>query len=91
LLEAISRSWDLNRALDSGTCPPCVASVAEVFARHGAVHKLLGAGGGGYLLALAPDSASAAAIREELLRNPPNSGARFVVPTLSRGLQITRS
>ena len=48
-------------------------------------------GGGGYLLALAPDPAVAAEIRDALRRDPPNPGARFVSPSLSPGLQITRS
>lgn len=91
LAEAIRRSWALNRELDAGTCPPAVAPVAAAMERHGAAFKLLGAGGGGYLLALAPDAAAAAAIREDLLRAPPNPRARFVAPSLSGGLQTTRS
>ncbi len=59
--------------------------------RHGAALKLLGAGGGGYLLALAPTAADAAAIRADLTREPPNPRARFVTPSLSAGLQVTRS
>ncbi len=91
LMEALRRSWDLNRELDSGTCPPALVPIAETMERHGAACKLLGAGGGGYMLAIAPGAAEAAAIREELSRNPPNPGARFVSISLSRGLQITRS
>lgn len=91
LCEALRRSWDLNRELDSGTCPDSLLPVVSAMERHGAALKLLGAGGGGYLFAIAPDAASATAIREELTRNPPNPGARFVSLSLSRGLQITRS
>ncbi len=91
LCEALRRSWRLNCDLDSGTCPPVLVPVISAFERHGAAFKLLGAGGGGYLLAVAPDPAAAAAIREDLLRAAPNPGARFVSPSLSRGLQITRS
>ena len=91
LAEALRRSWALNRELDSGTCPPSVAPIVAVMENHGAALKLLGAGGGGYLLALAPDAAAAAAIRDDLKRNPPNPRARFVAPSLSRGLQVTRS
>ncbi len=91
LAEALRRSWALNRELDAGTCPPSVAPIAEVLERHGAAFKLLGAGGGGYLFAVAPSAAAAAEIRLELGRNPPNPRARFVTPSLSAGLQITRS
>ncbi len=91
LCEALRRSWSLNCELDSGTCPDALLPAVSAMRRRGAAHKLLGAGGGGYLFAIAPDAASAAEIREELTRNPPNPGARFVSISLSRGLQITRS
>ena len=91
LAEALRRSWALNCELDSGTCPPSVAPIAAVLERHGAAFKLLGAGGGGYLFAVAPSAAAAAEIRLELGRHPPNPRARFVAPSLSSGLQITRS
>ena len=91
LAEALRRSWALNCELDSGTCPPSVAPIAAVLERHGAAFKLLGAGGGGYLFAVAPSAAAAAEIRLELGRHPPNPRARFVTPSLSAGLQITRS
>ena len=91
LAEALRRSWALNCELDAGTCPPSVAPIAVVLERHGAAFKLLGAGGGGYLFAVAPSAAAAAEIRLELGRNPPNPRARFVAPSLSAGLQITRS
>ena len=91
LAEAIRRSWALNNELDAGTCPPEIAPLVAAFESRGAAVKLLGAGGGGYLLALAPDPAVAAEIRDALRRDPPNPGARFVSPSLSPGLQITRS
>jgi galactokinase/mevalonate kinase-like predicted kinase len=89
--ESIRRSWSLNKELDAGTCPPQIASVVKIFEDGGAALKLLGAGGGGYLLAIAPDVAAASQIRSKLLENPPNPGARFVTASLSPGLQITRS
>ena len=91
LVEAIRRSWALNNELDAGTCPPQIAPIVAAFESRGAAVKLLGAGGGGYLLALAPDPAVAAGIRDALRRDPPQPGARFVSPSLSPGLQITRS
>ena len=54
--------------------------------------KLLGAGGGGYLLMFAKDEAAAARIKRTLTQNPPNPRARFVDFTLSdTGMQLTRS
>ncbi|MBM4147925.1 MAG: bifunctional fucokinase/L-fucose-1-P-guanylyltransferase [Lentisphaerae bacterium] len=91
-IESVRRSWRLNMELDPGTCPAEVAAIlARVESRTSAV-KLLGAGGGGYMLMLAPDAAAARAVREELTGAPPNPRARFVKLSLSRtGFQVTRS
>ncbi len=92
LREAIRRSWDLNCALDSGTCPPEVKAITSRIQPFNPAFKLLGAGGGGYMMILAPDVAGAAAITETLRLNPPNPRARFVSMAISQtGMQITRS
>jgi len=88
----IGRSWHLNQALDSGTNTPAIAAILARIDPwvHGL--KLLGAGGGGYLLIAAKSVDAAARIRNELESNPPNAGARFVDFNLSQtGLQVTRS
>ena len=92
LLSAIRNSWVLNQRLDAGTNPPAVQQIlAQVEDFLGAA-KLLGAGGGGYLLLFAKDDAAGAKIREILQQNPPNPRARFVDFALSEtGLQVTRS
>ena len=57
-----------------------------------AASKLLGAGGGGYMLMLAKDPEAAVRIRGALDRSPPNAKARFVEFDVSAtGLEITRS
>ena len=57
-----------------------------------AAAKLLGAGGGGYLLMFAKDDEAAVRIRQTLTTHPPNKLARFVNVSLSdTGLQVTRS
>jgi galactokinase/mevalonate kinase-like predicted kinase len=54
--------------------------------------KLLGAGGGGYLLLFGKDETAAARIKQQLTSHPPNARARFVDFSLSEtGLQLTRS
>ena len=89
---AVRRSWRLNQLLDAGTNPP---PVQEIITRMGddiVACKLLGAGGGGYMLALARDAAAAAAVRDRLTDDPPNDRARFVdVSVSTTGLQVTRS
>lgn len=88
----VQRSWELNQALDSGTNPPAVAAIIGSVGDWTAGVKLLGAGGGGYMLLLAKDEPAAARIRHALTTNPPNPRARFVDFALSStGLQITRS
>jgi galactokinase/mevalonate kinase-like predicted kinase len=92
LLAAIRNSWVLNQRLDAGTNPPAVQQILEAVGDYLAAAKLLGAGGGGFLLLLAKDPEAGSRIKETLLRHPPNARARFVDFTLSEtGLQLTRS
>jgi len=88
----IRRTWELNQRLDPGTNPPEVRRILQPVEPLLSGMKLLGAGGGGYLLMLAKDGQSAGQIRQILENDPPNPRARFVEVSLSRGgLQITRS
>ena len=92
LCEAVRRSWTLNRQVDAGTDPAPVREIVSRIAEHAAGVKLLGAGGGGYLLILAKDQDAAARIRQRLEEKPPNAGARFVSLRISEtGFQVTRS
>lgn len=92
LCAAIRNSWRLNQRLDAGTNPPQVSAILEPVQDYLAATKLLGAGGGGYLLMFAKDTEAAARIRQTLTAHPPNPRARFVNFNLSdSGLQITRS
>jgi galactokinase/mevalonate kinase-like predicted kinase len=92
LAMAVDRSWDLNQQLDAGTNPPEVRSILAGINDYMHSCKLLGAGGGGYLLIFAKDLQAAHHIRKKLAENPPNSRARFVEWKLSAGgLEITRS
>ncbi|MGE4586130.1 MAG: bifunctional fucokinase/fucose-1-phosphate guanylyltransferase [Mangrovibacterium sp.] len=92
LARKIARSWELNCLLDAGTNPPEVQQVISRIADQAAGWKLLGAGGGGYLLILAKDPEAAARIRTNLQNDPPNGLARFVDLRLSdSGFQLSRS
>lgn len=92
LCEAVRRSWELNQRLDSGTNPPEVQGIERHIGDDAAGYKLLGAGGGGYLLILARDPRAAQRIRDRLTATPPNDRARFVDFKVSQtGLRITRS
>ncbi len=92
LTAAIANSWELNQRLDSGTNPPAIQAILDSVQDYLGAAKLLGAGGGGYLLMLAKDERAAEKIKQRLTENPPNKLARFVQITLSEtGLQLTRS
>ena len=92
LAGAIDRSWRLNQQLDAGTNTPEVQAILGTAGPGLAAAKLLGAGGGGYLLMFAHDEDAARQIRHTLTVHPPNDRARFVDFGLSdTGLQVTRS
>jgi galactokinase/mevalonate kinase-like predicted kinase len=92
LIEGVHRSWLLNQQLDPGTNPPEVQRILDGIEDYVAATKLLGAGGGGYLLLFAKDEVAARRIRQALTEHPPNERARFVAIGLSdTGLQLTRS
>jgi galactokinase/mevalonate kinase-like predicted kinase len=92
LLAAIRNSWTLNQRLDAGTNPPEVQQILDGIHDYLGAAKLLGAGGGGYLLLFGKDEAAAARIKQLLTNHPPNARARFVDFSLSEtGLQLTRS
>ncbi len=92
LFAVIRASWQLNQRLDSGTNPPGVQQILDRIGDWLAATKLLGAGGGGFLLLFAKDETAAGRIRKELTANPPNARARLVEFSLSdTGLQLTRS
>ena len=90
--EIVRNSWMLNQRLDRGTNTPMVQAILDACGDDLAAAKLLGAGGGGYLLMFARSADAAARIRTRLEDRPPNPRARFVSASVSgTGLQITRS
>jgi fucokinase / fucose-1-phosphate guanylyltransferase len=92
LLAAIRNSWSLNQRLDAGTNPPEVQAILGLVGDYLGAAKLLGAGGGGYLLLFGKDESATARIKQLLTNHPPNTRARFVDFSLSQtGLQLTRS
>ena len=92
LCSVVEESRRLNQSLDSGTNPPEVAAIIRSVSDWTAGVKLLGAGGGGYMLILSKDEDAGNRVRQKLTSSPPNPRARFVDFSVSQtGLQITRS
>ncbi|WP_230319681.1 bifunctional fucokinase/fucose-1-phosphate guanylyltransferase [Parabacteroides distasonis] len=88
----VGKTWEQNKALDSGTNPAAVETIISKIQAYALGYKLPGAGGGGYLYIVAKDPGAALQIRKILTLSPPNSNARFVEMSLSnKGLQISRS
>jgi galactokinase/mevalonate kinase-like predicted kinase len=92
LAEKVAISWDLNQRLDEGTNPPVIQEIIRRVDEYLLGYKLLGAGGGGYLLMFAKSAEAALRARQDLESKPPNSKARFVDFTISTGgFQVSRS
>ena len=88
----VGKTWEQNKALDSGTNPPAVEAIIDLIKDYTLGYKLPGAGGGGYLYMVAKDPQTAVHIRKILTENAPNPRARFVEMTLSdKGFQVSRS
>lgn len=88
----VGKSWQQNKALDSGTNPPAVEAIIDLIKDYTLGYKLPGAGGGGYLYMVAKDPQAAVCIRRILSEQVPNPCARFVEMTLSdKGFQVSRS
>ena len=90
--QLISKTWQQNQRIDSGTNPDSVRRITDLIDDLCLGYKLPGAGGGGYLYMVAKDPEAVARIRQILTMQQPNANARFVDMTLSKtGLQVSRS
>jgi galactokinase/mevalonate kinase-like predicted kinase len=89
---AVGLSWQLNQRLDAGTNTAETQAIIDKVGDYLISCKLLGAGGGGYMLMFAKDAMAATRIREVLTQNPLNNRARFIEWGLSsHGFKVTRS
>lgn len=92
LAEKVAISWAMNQRLDEGTNPPVIRKIIERVDDYLLGYKLLGAGGGGYLMMFAKSADAAIRAKQNLESNPPNERARFVDFTISKsGFQVSRS
>jgi|CZKI01.1.fsa_nt_gi galactokinase/mevalonate kinase-like predicted kinase len=92
LHRCIARSWDLNRRLDPGTTTRQIERVIRSAGVDLAACKLLGAGGGGYMLLCADSPEAGRRIRARLEEHPLNARARFIdFRVSSRPVEVTVS
>jgi galactokinase/mevalonate kinase-like predicted kinase len=88
--ELIDTAWNLNKDIDPDSTTGEIEAILKRIQPHMHGAKLLGAGGGGFLLIVAKSPADAAAIRAELEARPPNDRARFFGFDISaEGLAVT--
>lgn len=88
----IHKSWMLNQQLDSGTNTPEIQKIIDKIEPYILGQKLLGAGGGGFMLILANDEPSATLVKQIFTAQPINKRARFVDFKISQtGFQVTKS
>jgi len=86
----IDEVWQLNKRLHPGSTNEEVESLLDRVRPHIYGAKLLGAGGGGFLLLVCKSPEAAREVRHELETNPPNSRARFFQFDVNQeGLQVT--
>ncbi len=92
LHRCIARSWSLNKRLDPGTTTPQIERIIRLAGDDLAACKLLGAGGGGYMLMCAASPEAGRRIRSRLEMRPPNARARFIDFRVSgRAVEVTVS
>lgn len=88
--ELIELAWKLNVDLDPDHTTSVIEGLRERIRPHVLGAKLLGAGGGGFLLIVCKSSEHAKTVRVILEKHPPNDKARFFEYSISRsGLVVT--
>ena len=75
--ELVARAWELNKQLDPGSTNDQVEGLLGRVRPHVHGAKLLGAGGGGFLLMVCKSPEDAAKVRRMLEVEPANARARF--------------
>ena len=88
--ELIDVAWNLNKSIDPDSTTPEIEAILGRVRKHIWGAKLLGAGGGGFLLFVCKSPRDAAAVRRSLSLHPPNPRARFFGYEIDeRGLTVT--
>ncbi len=86
----IDTAWRLNKRIDPDSTTPEIEAILSRIRPHVLGAKLLGAGGGGFLLIAGKSPKDAAAVRRRLTADPPNARARFFDYQISGcGLTVT--
>jgi galactokinase/mevalonate kinase-like predicted kinase len=88
--ELIDLAWKLNKRIDPDSSNPAIEKILDRFRPYKIGAKLLGAGGGGFLLVVCESVEAASAARQDLETSPPNPLARFFAYSINPdGLEVT--
>ncbi len=88
--ETIDIAWQLNKEIDPNSSNCAIEDILSSIKPFVYGAKLLGAGGGGFLLVICRTPEDAAGARRLLEANPPNALARFFEYKIShKGLEVT--
>ncbi len=88
--ETIDIAWRLNKEIDPDSSNQAIEEILRTFEPFMYGAKLLGAGGGGFLLVICRSQEDAIEARRLLEDNPPNPLARFFEYDISQtGLEVT--
>lgn len=86
----IDVAWRLNQQIDPDSTTEVIDEILDQVAPYILGAKLLGAGGGGFLLMITRSIADAQSVRTLLIQDPPNERARFFEYEISEeGLAVT--
>jgi galactokinase/mevalonate kinase-like predicted kinase len=86
----LDRSWQLNKSLDPNSSNEKVEALFERISPHVYGAKLLGAGGGGFVLMACKSQKDADTLRQVLTEKPSDPNARFFDYNIStKGLVVT--
>lgn len=86
----IDTAWNLNIGIDPDSTTPAIEKILDRIRPRLLGAKLLGAGGGGFLLIVCRSARDAKLVRRELESRPPNARARFFDYRISaEGLTVT--
>ena len=87
---ALTRYWELKKAIDPGASNPLIEGIVARVSRHVDGLGIAGAGGGGFLVMIARDESAADHIRRTLTRRPAAATARFYDWALdTKGLHVS--
>ena len=84
----LGTAWGLKRSLDPGRCPAAIARLFSLVQDHVLGATLLGAGGGGFMLMVCEDGASAARVRGLLADEADGRFCEFAVNEVGLMLEV---